>query len=542
MSDDNKKKPADPSDVTTMSPWEDGLECINSLLSAGSATSAVMTDRQRSGLKNLKDMMLLGVNRVVNHVPRALLDADENRSSDILLSEYAGYTRPTQTKSIDVILSAHRCARKIAKFARASLRLKTIDVGNEVTNIPAYWTTLNEESKLKLRDLLSWDSISQWDFNIFDVDEVLKGKHTLVFVAWAILAAPQAQHSMDLACLQFSSEDDNDLDSDSDSDSGINPDSHIDSESTITDFNDREGYNFLPNLNIKEETLVEYLYAIEDRYIKDVCYHNDVHAADVTQSLHALLQMGGKKFADEKWELFSILIAAVVHDVGHGGLNNSFHINSRSELALLYNDVSVLENMHAATAFKLIMGENRQRKLDIFDNFPEKERSKARKFIVKAILSTDMTKHFAKKSFIQGILLNTEDGNIAPCCSVPEDLCLRHGVLTFLAHLADISNPSKDIKTALKWTDRLLEEWYRQGDKEEELGLPFSLGCDRNAQTREESQIGFINFIVSPSFKMLGKLIPRVEKEIVPQIEKNLEWWKEKQKLNLAEEKEDDSV
>jgi 3',5'-cyclic-nucleotide phosphodiesterase len=537
MSDDNKKKQADPSDVITMSPWEDGLDCIDSLLSEGSATSSVMTDRQCSGLKNLKAMMLLGVNRVVNHVPRALLDADENSSSDFLLSEYAGYTRPSQTKSIDVILSAHKCARKIAKFARASLRLKTIDVGNEVMNIPAYWTTLDEKSKLKLRDLLSWDSISQWHFNIFDVNEVLKGKHTLVFVAWAILAAPQAQHSMDLACLQFS-EDNND----SDSDSEINSDSQIDSESTVTDFNDRKGYNFLPNLNIKEDTLVEFLYAIEDRYIKDVCYHNEVHAADVTQSLHALLQMGGQKFADDKWELFSILIAAVVHDVGHGGLNNSFHINSKSELALLYNDVSVLENMHAATAFRMIMGDNRQSKLDIFDNFPDEDRSKARKFIVKVILSTDMTKHFAKKNFIKGILMNTEDGKFSPCCTIPKDLCLRHEVLAFLAHLADISNPSKNIQTAMKWTDRLLEEFHRQGDKEEELGLPFSQCCDRNAQTREESQIGFINFIVLPSFKLLGELIPRVEKEIVPQIEINLEWWKEQQKLNLAEEKEDNGI
>jgi len=257
-----------------VSPWEDGLECIASLLAPGSATSATMTDSQRDGLKNLRDMLLLGVHHTTNHVPRALLNASSNCSKDFLLSEYAGYTRPSVTENIRVILSAHKCAKKIGDFARGSLlrqRLNTTDVGNEVTNIPAHWTTLNEKSKLKLRDLLSWENLSQWSFNIFDIHEVLNGKHVLVFVAWAILAAPQAQHSIDLACSQFS---DQDLE--------------------IKDIVDMEGYNFLPSLNIKEVTLVEFLYAIENRYNADVMYHNEVHAADVTQSLHSFLQMGGK--------------------------------------------------------------------------------------------------------------------------------------------------------------------------------------------------------------------------------------------------------
>ena len=130
--------------------------------------------------------------------------------------------------------------------------------------------------------------------------------------------------------------------------------------------------------------------------------------------------------------------------------------------------------------------------------------------------------------------MNTEDedGNITPCCTVPKDNCLRHEVLSFLGHLADVSNPTKDIKMATIWTDKLLEEWYRQGDLELQLGLPYSQGCDRHAQTREQSQIGFINFIVLPSFKLLGELIPRVEKEILPQIEKNLQYWKEQERLN----------
>ena len=47
------------------------------------------------------------------------------------------------------------------------------------------------------------------------------------------------------------------------------------------------------------------------------------------------------------------LIAAVIHDVDHPGKNSAFLCNSGSELANLYNDITVLENHHAAFGFKL---------------------------------------------------------------------------------------------------------------------------------------------------------------------------------------------
>ena len=53
-------------------------------------------------------------------------------------------------------------------------------------------------------------------------------------------------------------------------------------------------------------------------------------------------------------EILAILIAAAVHDVEHTGTTNSFHIQSNSEYALLYNDRSVLENHHLCTAFRLM--------------------------------------------------------------------------------------------------------------------------------------------------------------------------------------------
>ena len=53
-------------------------------------------------------------------------------------------------------------------------------------------------------------------------------------------------------------------------------------------------------------------------------------------------------------DVFSLLVAAIGHDVGHNGLSNQYHTISRSKLALLYNDSSVLENMHASILITIL--------------------------------------------------------------------------------------------------------------------------------------------------------------------------------------------
>lgn len=53
----------------------------------------------------------------------------------------------------------------------------------------------------------------------------------------------------------------------------------------------------------------------------------------------------------------------------------------------------------------------------------------------------------------------------------------------------------------------LLDEFFLQGDKERELGLPFSPLCDRNNTLVAESQIGFIDFIVEPSMGVCADML-----------------------------------
>lgn len=57
---------------------------------------------------------------------------------------------------------------------------------------------------------------------------------------------------------------------------------------------------------------------------------------------------------------------------------------------------------------------------------------------------------------------------------------------------------------------QLLEEFFQQGDKERELGLPFSPLCDRNNTLVAESQIGFIEFIVEPSMQVCSDMLESI--------------------------------
>jgi len=57
-----------------------------------------------------------------------------------------------------------------------------------------------------------------------------------------------------------------------------------------------------------------------------------------------------------------------------------------SELALMYNDESVLENHHLAVGFKLLQEDN----CDIFQNLTKKQRQSLRKMVIDMVTYLEM--------------------------------------------------------------------------------------------------------------------------------------------------------
>ena len=61
-----------------------------------------------------------------------------------------------------------------------------------------------------------------------------------------------------------------------------------------------------------------------------------------------------------------------------------------------------------------------------------------------------------------------------------------------MVHCADLSNPTKPLELYRQWCDRIMEEFFQQGDREREAGLDISPMCDRANATIEKSQVCFI--------------------------------------------------
>lgn len=66
-----------------------------------------------------------------------------------------------------------------------------------------------------------------------------------------------------------------------------------------------------------------------------------------------------KKGELDNIDLFSMIFSGAIHDHEHPGYNNMYMINTAHEFAIRYNDVSVLENHHVASSFKLMKSDKK---------------------------------------------------------------------------------------------------------------------------------------------------------------------------------------
>ena len=108
----------------------------------------------------------------------------------------------------------------------------------------------------------------------------------------------------------------------------------------------------LVSFQVPMATMRLFLGEISKRYIKNT-YHNYNHGCDVCHTVYRLLMLSRLSNVFTPLEIFSTLIGALAHDVGHPGLNNLFLVKSKHPLALTYNDKSPLENMHTSVLYEV---------------------------------------------------------------------------------------------------------------------------------------------------------------------------------------------
>ncbi|XP_059843625.1 cGMP-inhibited 3',5'-cyclic phosphodiesterase 3A isoform X5 [Hypanus sabinus] len=295
---------------------------------------------------------------------------------------------------------------------------------------------------------------------------------------------------------------------------------------------------------------MNYFHALENGY-RDIPYHNRIHATDVMHAVwylttqpvpglqtiisdHGSMSDSGRTFqnsdsgithghmgfaisktysvTEDRYgcvianvpalELMALYVAAAMHDYDHPGRTNAFLVATSAPQAVLYNDRSVLENHHAASAWNLFMS---QQEYNFLVNLDHVEFKRFRFLVIEAILATDLKKHFdflaefnakVNEEVGPGIDWANENDRLLVC-----QMCIK---------LADINGPAKCKELHLRWTEGIVNEFYEQGDEESSLGLPISPFMDRSSPQLAKLQESFITHIVGPlcnSYNSAG-LIP----------------------------------
>ena len=258
---------------------------------------------------------------------------------------------------------------------------------------------------------------------------------------------------------------------------------------------------------INVNKLEPFLNLVSSQYLPTTLYHNNMHGADVCQSvsLYFLNSNAEKILQTTLLDLLSIIIASLGHDLGHPGLNNNFHINARTELALTYNDSSCLENYHCSKLFNIL----KKDEVNIFEVLTNNDFKDIRKRMISEILATDMFYHKKIIDTAQSKIKQIKPDKFEFLSTDKESIkSEQQSILDFFIHTADLAHNSKLFKISLKWVELLSEEFWLQGDKEKSLGINVSYLCDRNKVNVPKDQVGFLNGVIVPTFDILTQLFP----------------------------------
>jgi len=225
----------------------------------------------------------------------------------------------------------------------------------------------------------------------------------------------------------------------------------------------------------------------------------------------------------QKLVILAALLAALVHDYEHEGVNNDFLVKTSSDRAILYNDKSPNENHHVAAAWKVLQ----RPECNFLENVTVKEYQQLRRLVVDLVLTTDMAEHGTTlKKFKDIEDFKKSDVVIAgdfTAMSAQDALV----VLQLALKCADLGHLSLSWTSHMRWVQRLEEEFFAQGDAEEKLGMPeISFLMDRKKQGASDTQVGFFDFVVLPIFGALAGSFPKTQ-PMFAAVESNYQKWKD---------------
>ncbi|TMW60143.1 hypothetical protein Poli38472_000185 [Pythium oligandrum] len=292
-----------------------------------------------------------------------------------------------------------------------------------------------------------------------------------------------------------------------------------------------EYFDLLQRYQVPRATMRRFVVSVKGQY-QDIPYHNVYHAfttlhvsflivssqssvgsgtlssssETIAQRIHSNSVSGDEPprviHLLELRDILSVFIAAFCHDMNHNGRTNDFHIRYRTSLAMLYNDQSVLENMHAAACFETM----RRPGHDILAQVSVSEYRQMRKSIIRAILATDMHNH-------AGIVTQLHE-KLKVDVFNPEDETHKELLMNAIVHSADISGPALIEKIHVKWSLQLLEEFNMQYEEEVALGMtptPY-MNAKPGSPELGKLNLAFIDSCVFPLWSIMHTFLDGLDK------------------------------
>ena len=246
--------------------------------------------------------------------------------------------------------------------------------------------------------------------------------------------------------------------------------------------------------NLIIDELVLFMLTVQSCYQPTNHYHNFRHAIDVLQATFQVLLLSNilppipspnssnpptlTPILPPSYitpiEILSLCIAAIGHDAAHPGVTNAFLAASKSSLATIFNERSVLENLHCLTISRII----HDRWPSLFSNDQD---GRIKKLILEMILSTDMALHFefmARFESIRGSITTTpaidEKQRRLICCCIMKSADISNLVYIRLLRRKMLTKKARPLNISKDWTLVLQQEISAQQDLVDDLNISLT--------------------------------------------------------------------
>ena len=266
-------------------------------------------------------------------------------------------------------------------------------------------------------------------------------------------------------------------------------------------------------VGVRKKDLTQFIALVGSKY-HDNPYHNFHHAVDTTRTMAWMLgcSVFRTNFTPER--RFILLLASLIHDIGHPGHNNQFEIKTNTELAQKYENLAVLEHHSLDIAFKLLEDPGCR----LLEGLAPASQESSRQLLREMVLATDFDFHpNFMAGFIDFIDKTPQD------FSNPEYISW---VSRALIKAADIANTTKPFEEAKRWGRRVMMEFWAQGVEEKLRHLTVGPINDPHAIHVNETQANFIRFGAMGLFETLTRIEPAFSPLIV-NLKENLRRYQE---------------